>query len=135
MEPGYRATGAGLLEMAKSCRAIKQSLNSAGNRRKGQRSNFKKQEKQIVKTAIINEVKHIGQRLEALIVCTNHIHLAARPCDKSIERIVGMYKSPATLALRCFGRAGKIWTTGFDKRFCFTADEPAAKIEYIQNHA
>lgn len=57
-------------------------------------------EKEIVKAAILKEAERIGQKIEALAVCTNHIHIAARPGGKSIERTVCMYKSAATRALR-----------------------------------
>jgi REP element-mobilizing transposase RayT len=101
---------------------------------KGPTVKFTTQEKVIVEAAILNEAERISHKIEALAVCTNHIHLAARPCDKSIERIVSMYKSAATRELRCYGRTGKIWTKGFDKRFCFTQEDLVGKIAYIQNH-
>ncbi len=101
---------------------------------KGQTVKLTRPEKGIVRRAILGESQRIGQELEALAVCTNHLHLAVRPCDKSIERIVSMYKSVATRALRSSGRSGPIWTTGFDKRFCFTEADLARKIEYIQSH-
>lgn len=101
---------------------------------KGQTVKLTQQEKEIVRRAILSESQRIGQNLEALAVCANHLHIAAQPCDKSIERIVSMYKSAATRALRCVRRPGPIWTTGFDKRFCFTEADLAGKIEYIQNH-
>jgi len=101
---------------------------------KGPTVKLTKQEKAIVETAILKEAERIGHKIEALTVCTNHIHLAARPCDKSIERIVSMYKSAATRELRCYGRTGRIWTRGFDKRFCFIQDDLAGKIAYIQKH-
>lgn len=101
---------------------------------KGQTVKLTKREKEAVRRAILSESQRIGQNLEALAVCTNHLHLAARPCCKSIERIVSMYKSVATRVLRSVGRSGPIWTTGFDKRFCFTESDLAKKIEYIQNH-
>jgi len=93
-----------------------------------------KQEKAIVEAAILNEAERITHKIEALAICTNHIHLAARPSYKSIERLVSMYKSAATRALRCCGRTGRIWTKGFDKRFCFTQDDMAKKIAYVKNH-
>jgi len=101
---------------------------------KGQTVKLTKREKEIVRRAILSESQRIGQNIEALAVCTNHLHLTARPCDKSIERIVSMYKSVATRALRSLGRTGPIWTTGFDKRFCFTEADLVRKIQYIQNH-
>lgn len=101
---------------------------------KGQTVKLTKPEKEIVRRAILSESQRIRQNLEALAVCTNHLHIAARICDKSIERIVSMYKSAATRVLRSVGRSGPIWTAGFDKRFCFTEADLARKIEYVQNH-
>jgi REP element-mobilizing transposase RayT len=101
---------------------------------KGQTVKLTEREKEIVRRAILSESQRIGQNLKALAVCANHLHIAARPCDKSIERIVSMYKSVATRVLRSVGRSGPIWTAGFDKRFCFTEADLARKIEYIQNH-
>ena len=95
---------------------------------------LEKHEKVVVEKAILTEAERIGQKIEALAVCNNHVHIAARPCDKSIERVVGMYKSAATRALRFYGRDGRVWTTGFDKRFCFTEDDLVIKIKYIQKH-
>ena len=109
-------------------------LRLCKNSQKGTTVKLKKEEKTVVKTAILNEAERIGQKLHALVVCSNHVHIAARPCDKSIERIVSMYKSAATRALRYYGRGEKIWTKSFDKRFCFTEDDFNAKIAYIRNH-
>jgi REP element-mobilizing transposase RayT len=101
---------------------------------KGQTVKLTKSEREIVQQVISSESQRIGQKIEAMAVCTNHLHLAARPCDKSVERIVSMYKSVATRALRVTGRSGPIWTTGFDKRFCFTNADLSGKIKYIQKH-
>jgi len=109
-------------------------LEHCENLQKSQSVKLTRPEKEIVRQAILKEAQRINQKIEALAVCTNHIHLAARVCDKSIERILSMYKSAATRTLRAFGRSGTIWTTGFDKRFCFTEDEIAGRIKYIQNH-
>ena len=95
---------------------------------------LKKQEKAIIREAILNEAERIGQKLEALVICTNHVHLAVRSCDKSIERIVSMYKSVSTRALRSCGQVGRIWTKGFNKRFCFTQHDLERKIAYVRNH-
>jgi len=101
---------------------------------KGPTVKLTKQEMIIIEMALLKEAERIGHKIEALAVCTNHVHLAAKPCEKSIERLVSMYKSAATRELRYSGRIGKIWTKGFDKRFCFTEDDLAGKIAYIQNH-
>lgn len=91
-------------------------------------------EKSIVHQAILKESEKVGQTIKALAVCTNHVHLVAEPCCESIEKIVSRYKNAAMFALYSFGRNGRIWTRGFDKRFCFTEDQLAARIAYVQNH-
>ncbi len=101
---------------------------------KGQSIKLKSSEKSIVRTAILTEAERIGQQIEAVAVCTNHIHLAARPSNKSIERIVSMYKSAATRQLRFCDRTGRIWTKGFDKRFCFDEEDFQRKVLYIKRH-
>ena len=90
-------------------------------------------EKEIVRAAILKEAERINQKIETLAVCTNHIHIAARPGAKSIERTVCMYKSAATRALRNW-RKGPVWTKSFDKRFCFSEADLASRIKYIKNH-
>ncbi|MFH1614793.1 MAG: transposase [Planctomycetota bacterium] len=101
---------------------------------KGPTIQLNKQEKEIVRQSICQEAGRIGQKLEALAVCTNHVHLAVRLSGESIERTVSRYKCVATLALRHNGRSGRIWTTGFDKRFCFAETELARRIAYVRSH-
>jgi REP element-mobilizing transposase RayT len=93
-----------------------------------------KQEKKFIKQLIFDEAEIIGHKIIALTVCTNHVHLLAKPHRKSIEDIIGRYKSITTRALWEYGRKGKIWTRGFDKQFCFTMKELAVRIIYIQKH-
>lgn len=105
--------------------------------RKRQKSSAVKlsaQEKEIVKETILGEAKKIGHKLEALTVCSNHVHLLARPYTQSIEEVVGRYKSLTTRALWKEGRRGRIWSKGYDKRFCFTDEDIATRAEYIENH-
>jgi REP element-mobilizing transposase RayT len=91
-------------------------------------------EKQIIRQVILTEADRIGHSIEALGVCTNHIHLVARPHPESIEKIAGRYKSLTTRALWGNGRTGRIWTKGFDKRFCFSEEELSQRIQYVNNH-
>jgi REP element-mobilizing transposase RayT len=95
---------------------------------------LKTQEKKIVRREILAEAEKIGHEIIALAVCTNHVHLLTRPHSQSIEELVGRYKSLTTRALWKYGREGRIWTKGYDKRFCFTQEEFAARKKYIQNH-
>ena len=88
----------------------------------------------LVRQVILNEAERMAQEVEALAVCSNHIHMVARPHSESIEEVAGRYKSVTTRALWQHGRKGRIWTKGFDKRFCFTEQELAQRIQYVKNH-
>ncbi|MFA5293404.1 MAG: transposase [Phycisphaerae bacterium] len=105
------------------------------------KSNLKKQpvkfnakQKEIVKEAIIQEAKRINQKIFALIVYSNHIHLLVEKNQKSIEATVAIYKTAARKALYQTGLEGKIWSKGFDKRFCFNEQELKNRITYILRH-
>lgn len=91
-------------------------------------------EKKIAKQAILDEAQRIGHKIISLAVCTNHVHLLAKPHQESIDKIIGRYKSITTRMFWEYGKKGKIWTRGFDKQFCFTEKELTARIIYIQKH-
>jgi len=91
-------------------------------------------QKQIAKQAILEEAKRINQKVFALAVCSNHIHLLTEVSAESIEQTVHRYKYSATAALRKSGLQNKIWTKGFDKRFCYSKKELEQKIKYVQKH-
>jgi len=93
-----------------------------------------KTEKQIVKQAIIEEAALQGQKIYAISVCSNHVHLLAGYIEKPISKIVAYYKKAARLALKSKGRTGKVWTRGYDKRFCFDQTVLNQKIKYVRDH-
>jgi len=92
------------------------------------------EQKQIVRNSIIEEAQRINHKIFAIAVCSNHVHIAASVSQESIEQAVHRYKYSATLALRKFGSCDKVWSKGFDKRFCFTDKELETKIRYVQSH-
>ena len=92
------------------------------------------QQKQIAEQAIISEAERIDHKLFAIAVCSNHVHIVASVSKESIEQVVHRYKYSMTSALRESGMEGKIWSKGFDKRFCFTELELQTRIKYVQNH-
>jgi len=110
------------------------TLERNQKRQKSPAVKLNKQEIQLIRQIILNEAKRIGQKIVALTVCTNHVHLTARTNTSSIEDIVGRYKSITTRALWKIGRKGRIWTKGYDKRFCFTEEELAQRIQYVNQH-
>ena len=104
------------------------------NFQKNPAATLNKSERDIVGDSILTEAQRIGHDIKAIAVCSNHVHLTAIPCNEAIEYIVGRYKNVATAALRKYGRQGKIWTRGFDKRFCFNQQDLQNKIRYIKKH-
>ena len=91
-------------------------------------------QRQIAEKTILQEAQRINQKIFALVVCSNHVHIVAEVSAEPIEQAVHRYKYSATLALRKCGVQNKVWSKGFDKRFCFTDEELEHKIKYIQSH-
>ena len=110
-------------------------LKSANRKRqKFQTVKLNSSQKQIVKKVILAKAKRVNQKILALSVCSNHVHIVAHVSAESIERVVHRYKCSATFALRKCGLQNKVWSKGFDKRFCFTDKEIERKIGYVQGH-
>ena len=93
------------------------------------------EQKAIIRRAILQEAGKIGHKIEALAVCTNHIHLVARPFEESIESKISRYKNVAMFALCKNGPVKRIWSRGFDKRFCFNEKSLNQRIQYVKRHA
>lgn len=93
-----------------------------------------RQERQIVRDAILNKAESLGQKLHSLVVCSSHVHIVAEHISESIEMVVSHYKNAARLALRANGFIGRVWTRRFDKRFCFNREQLKIKIKYVQAH-
>lgn len=91
-------------------------------------------QKHIVREAILQEAQKKRQEIPAIAVCSNHVHIVAKVSVESIERVVHRYKRLATFVLRKAGLDGKIWSTGFDKRFCFTDKDLEQKVKYVNGH-
>src|SRR3972149_9668488 len=91
-------------------------------------------QKDIVRKAILQEAQKINQKIPAIAVCSNHVHIVAEVSSESIEKIVHRYKRLSTFVLRKIGLDGKIWSTGFDKRFCFTDKDIEQKVKYVNGH-
>lgn len=95
--------------------------------------NLSKLEQQVVRKAIIEEAVLHGQRIYALSVQSNHIHVVVKYNLQPIQKMVAYYKKAARLALRTVGRGGKLWTRGYDKRFCFTEKSLKNRIQYVES--
>ena len=85
----------------------------------------------LVKEAIFTEAERINHSICALAVCSNHVHIVAEPCSESISRIVQRYKRVSTYTLQKNGFKGKVWTKGYDKRYCFEVKDLGNVINYV----
>ncbi len=60
---------------------------------------LKESQKRLVKEIISAESKRINQKIYALTVCSDHIHIVAEACSESISQIVQRYKRVSTYTL------------------------------------
>jgi REP element-mobilizing transposase RayT len=90
--------------------------------------------RKIVKDAILKEAEEIGQKVYATAVCSNHVHIVVESIGKTCGYSVGRFKKAATKTLRGYGFESKVWTKGFDKRYCYNQEELEKKIEYVRRH-
>jgi REP element-mobilizing transposase RayT len=91
-------------------------------------------QKEIVNQAIANKAKQLGQNVLAVAVCQNHVHLVIAYNGTPIEFSVKHYKNAAISALRKHGHQGSVWSSGFDKRFCFDEKSLRKRIDYVNDH-
>jgi len=89
---------------------------------------------EVVHKAILDEAKILGQEILAAAACSDHVHLVAKVVGYSMEEVVRHYKNAARIALQSNGFVGKLWTKGFDKRFCFTEQDLQSRIVYVKKH-
>ena len=90
-------------------------------------------QQQIVREAIIKEAQSQDQQIFALSVNATHVHIVAENNAKPISNIVAYYKKASRFALKSIGHEGKLWTKGYDKRFCFDKKTLQRRIKYVQN--
>jgi len=95
---------------------------------------LKEAQKRLVKEIILAESKRINQKICAFTVCSDHIHIVAESCSESISQIVQRYKRVSTYALQKSGFNGKVWTKGYDKRYCFSVKDLRIRINYVLKH-
>ena len=87
-----------------------------------------------VENAILKEAERIGQKVYAIVVCSNHVHVVAESTNERCGYSIGRLKRAATKALREYGFIDNVWTKGYDKRYCYSQDELETRIKYVQRH-
>ncbi|MBN1392549.1 MAG: transposase [Sedimentisphaerales bacterium] len=91
-------------------------------------------EREIVKVAIIEAAKRFKQKILAIAAYSNHIHIVCEYVDVPINVIAGCYKNAGRVALQKNGFKGKVWTSGYDRRFCFSEKELKTRVNYVNKH-
>ena len=95
---------------------------------------FGAREKQVVKQAIKDEAERHNVRLYAIAICSNHVHVVVGYSGYSIEDVVRQFKQSGVAALKECGMTGKVWTRGYDKRYCFDEETLKSRIAYVLRH-
>jgi REP element-mobilizing transposase RayT len=104
------------------------NLKGAAAVRLGQR------EKEIVRNAIIEAAKRFEQEILAIAAYSNHVHIVCEYVDVPINVIAGYYKNAGRVALQKKGFKERVWTKGFDRRFCFSEKELKVRVNYINKY-
>ncbi len=93
-----------------------------------------REQRTIVGKAIVEASKRFGQKILAIAVRSNHVHIVAEYVDVPISVLAGYCKNAGRVALQKSGFKGKIWTSGYDKRFCFSEKDLKARVDYVNKH-
>jgi len=93
-----------------------------------------KVQQQIVRNAIVKEAAAQKQQIYTLSVKPNHVHIVVQNSRQSVSNVVAYYKKAARIALKAAGHNGKLWTRGYDKRFCFDTESLEQRIKYVRSH-
>jgi REP element-mobilizing transposase RayT len=92
-------------------------------------------QRKIIANAIHAKANEIGQKICAISVCSNHVHIVADYTTQDLGLIVRYYKMAGQTAMRNAGLAGRLWTKGFDKRFCFDEQSLRKRIDYVNSQS
>jgi len=88
-------------------------------------------QREIIEKAIIEESAGLNQKIYAIAVRSNHIHLVTDCNFISAASAVSHYKNAARLAVESNGFVGRLWTKGFSVRYCFDEDQLKKVIQYV----
>ncbi len=81
--------------------------------------------------ALLNAATEFGYTLLAVSVESWHAHWLIDHNFDDVKTVAGRLKTRMRQALNC----GRIWTRGYDARYCFDRDSVKRRKLYIQRHA
>jgi len=91
-------------------------------------------ERDVVREAILGKARERKQKVCAISVGANHVHIVLEYDACPISQVVQAYKNSATVSLKKNGLCGRVWTSGYDKRYCFDEESLRKRIEYVERH-
>ncbi|MHC5023195.1 MAG: transposase [Planctomycetota bacterium] len=91
---------------------------------------FDQQEQQRLAEALVTAAAEFDYQLFCLSVEAWHVHWLIDCRTDRIARMVGRLKTRMRQALE----RGRIWTTGYDKRYCYTISQVRDRFAYIARH-
>jgi len=100
----------------------------------GQAVRLRQREKALVRDAILEASKRFKQRILTIAVYSNHVHIVCEYVDVPISVVAGHYKNAGRVALNKCGVEGRVWTRGYDKRFCFSEEDLRTRTAYVNRH-
>jgi len=92
------------------------------------------EQKLLVQNEIYKTAQSIGQEILSLAVCSNHVHIVVTNNDEPIEKVAQRYKRNTTYLMNNSGITGKVWATGYDKRYSYDNNDLQVRIEYVNQH-
>jgi len=112
-----------------------EGLQQANERRRMEEVvKLKKVESEVVRKAMLEEAVRIGEEILALSLRSNHVHVVVGNGGRPVEKVVSRLKSAAYYAMRERGFKGRLWTRGYDKRYCFDEESLRARVDYVKRH-
>jgi REP element-mobilizing transposase RayT len=93
-----------------------------------------KKQRSVVSEAILAGAARTGENVFAIAVLSNHVHIVVHYNGKPIGRTVSRLKKTAYYAMRECGFRGRLWTRGYDRRYCFDEESLRARVDYVKRH-
>ena len=88
----------------------------------------------IIKEAILAGAASTGEDILAIAVSSNHVHVVLHNNGRPIWRTVSRLKNAGFQAMREQGFKGRLWTRGYDKRYCFDEGALRSRVDYVKRH-
>ena len=92
---------------------------------------FDTPEQEKLHLALVVAAKEFSYHLHAVSIESWHAHWVIAHDRDGVATMVGRLKTRMRQVLD----RGRIWTSGYDKRFCFDRKDLDARIDYVQRHA